>query len=69
MWNERMDYMKTVSKIAVNALIMMSELWEIEEGETKEQISELCNNYPFEKSFDEVVYEFSEWVNTWYDLI
>ena len=69
MWNERTEYMKSVGKIAVNALNTMVMLWEQMEFETEEPIEVLCENYPIEKSFDEFVFEFSEWVYNWHDKI
>ena len=65
MWNERMEYMKSVGKIASEALMTMAMLWEQMEFETENTIDELCNNYPFEKSFDEVATEFLFWVEEW----
>lgn len=65
MWNERMEYMKSVGKIASEALITMAMLWEQMEFETENPIDELYNNYPFEKSFDEVATEFLFWVEEW----
>lgn len=65
MWNERMEYMKSVGKIASEALMTMAMLWEQMEFETENPIDELCNNYPFEKSFDEVATEFLFWVEEW----
>ena len=65
MWNERMEYMKSVGKIASEALMTMAMLWEQMEFETENPIDELYNNYPFEKSFDEVASEFLFWVEEW----
>jgi hypothetical protein len=69
MWNERAEYMKSVGKIAVNALTTMVILWEQMEFETEKPIEEFIENYPFDKSFDEIVFAFSEWVNYWHDQI
>lgn len=65
MWNERMEYMKSVGKITSEALMTMAMLWEQMEFETENPIDELCNNYPFKKSFDEVATEFLFWVEEW----
>ena len=62
MWNERAEYMKSVGRIAINA-------WEQMEFETEEPIEALCEDYPIEKSFDEFVFEFSEWFYNWHDKI
>ena len=69
MYNERAEYMKAVGKIAVTALNTMAELWEQMEFETEEPIAELCEEYPLDKSFDEFVFEFSEWFYNWNDKI
>ena len=47
----------------------MAMLWEQMEFETEEPIEALCEDYPIEKSFDEFVFEFSEWVYNWHDKI
>ena len=65
MFNINMEYMKSVGKIASEALTTMAMLWEQMEFETENPIDELCNNYPFEKSFDEVATEFLFWVEEW----
>ena len=69
MWNGRTEYLKDVSKTAVIALNTMLLLWEQMEFETKNSIAELCEDYPLDKSFDEFVFEFSEWVYDWQDKI
>ena len=44
MWNERTEYMKSVSRIAVNALNTMAMLWEQMEFETEEPIEAFFQN-------------------------
>ena len=65
MWKERAEYMKSVGRIAINALNTMAMLWEQMEFETEQPIEKLCEDYPFDKSFDDVVYEFASWVDSW----
>ena len=62
---ERKDYFKSCAKIAKDAMMMMSELWEQIEFESDEPFVEVFDNYPFEKSFDEVVAEFMFWIEEW----
>lgn len=69
MYNERAEYMKSVGKIAVTALITMAELWEQIEFEREDTFKELFDYYPLDKSFDEFVYEFSEWFDNWNEKI
>lgn len=69
MYNERAEYMKSVGKIAVTALITLAELWEQIEFEREDIFEELFDYYPLDKSFDEFVFEFSEWFNNWNEKI
>ena len=43
----------------------MMMIWEQMEFETEQPIEKLCEDYPFDKSFDDVVYEFASWVDGW----
>ena len=45
MYNERAEYMKSVGKIAVTALITMAELWEQIEFEREDAFEELFDYY------------------------
>lgn len=67
--NERAEYMKFVGRIAVNALITMSILWDEMQYEAQDEIYELCEDYPIDKSFDEFAFDFAEWFYNWHDKI
>ena len=64
MFNIEMEYMKSYAQIAINALNSMSLVWEqMQFNDTEPSI--LSKNYPLNKSFDEFVFDFSEWVSDW----
>lgn len=65
MFDINMEYMKSVGKIASQSLMTMMMIWEQMEFETEQPIEKLCEDYPFDKSFDDVVYEFASWVDSW----
>lgn len=67
MFNIEMEYMKSLGKIASESLITMAMIWEQMEFKTDEPIDELCENYPFDKSFDEVAIDFLFWFEGWRD--
>lgn len=62
---ERKDYFKSCAKIAAESLLTMSMLWEQIEFEHDEPFEEVFDNYPFHKSFDEMVYDFLFWIDGW----
>ena len=64
MFNIEMEYMKSYAKIANEALDSMALVWEQMQFNDIEP-SCLAENYPFNKSFDEFVFEFSEWISEW----
>ena len=64
MFNIEMEYMKSYAKIAAEALYSMSLVWEqMQFNDTEPDILNI--DYPFNESFDEVVYNFSEWISNW----
>lgn len=69
MFNINMEYMKSVGKIAAESLTTMAMIWEQMEFETEKQIEILWRDYPFDKSFDEVVAEFMFWVEGFSDYL
>ena len=64
MFNIEMEYMKSYAKIANETLSAMSLVWEQMQFNNTEP-EYLAENYPFDKSFDEFVSEFSQWVSNW----
>jgi hypothetical protein len=64
MFNKEIEYMKAYAKIANEALISMAFLWE-QMNITNTNPDYLDKDYPFDKSFDEFVFEFSEWIHNW----
>ena len=65
MFNIEMEYMKSLGKIASESLMTMAMIWEQMEFKTDEPIDKLCENYPFDKSFDEVAIDFLFWIEKW----
>lgn len=65
MFNIEMEYFKGYAKIAKEALNNMSLVWEqMQYNGTEPKALDFPNNYPFNKSFDEVVSDFSYWIES-----
>lgn len=68
MFNIEMEYMKSYAKIASEALMSMSLVWEhMQFNKTEPEI--LAENYPLDKSFDKFAFEFLSWVEEWNDKV
>lgn len=55
------DNFEMYAEIAVRALNGMAYCWE----QLDDEPLILADEYPFEKSFDEMVFEFSNWIHNW----
>lgn len=64
MFNIEMEYLKSYAKIAGEALSSMALVWEQMQFNNTEP-SILAEDYPIDKSFDEFVFEFNEWISEW----
>ena len=68
MFNIEMEYMKSYSKIASEAITAMALVWEQMQFNNTEP-SCLAEDYPIDKSFDEFAFEFLSWVEEWKDKV